>query len=253
MSSTARPRSRRSSPARSRTRGPAVATPGSSATSRHCWRPASRSPTEPDNEEGPAYAGPSSYRPASALAGADLLAGRRGRDGCLGRRGRRGRLLDREEEAAHRRQEGAHPVHLLRYDPAGVLQLHVSVLVGLGQRLVYLVEPAVHGPPDDARLDAVREDLPVVLLEPERRPVRDVVRQGRQEQQPDPAGPGRRVETEVQLVREDVVATRDQQHHEERDRHRAQTGPDGYVAGALEQVMGRLVLHEAGLDERVEQ
>src|ERR1019366_2345205 len=68
MSSTARPSSRPFPPAPSRTSGPAVATPGSSATSRRCSKPARHSRTDLPRR-GPVRAGPPPFRPPAALSG----------------------------------------------------------------------------------------------------------------------------------------------------------------------------------------
>src|SRR5215208_4447106 len=88
-----------------------------------------------------------------------------------------GRLLDREEEALHRGCQRAEAVHLPRYHPARVLQRQrVTVIVDRAERLVHLVEPAVRSPLDDAGLRAVREHLPVVLLQTEADARREVVR-----------------------------------------------------------------------------
>src|SRR3712207_8650915 len=47
----------------------------------------------------------------------------------------------------------------------------------------------------------------------------DVVGQRRQDQQPDAADPGHRVEADVELVGDDVVAAGDRRHEEEREGH----------------------------------
>ena len=56
----------------------------------------------------------------------------------------------------------------------------MAVLVDRAERLVHLDELAVGQPLDDAGLDAVREDLPVVLLQPQADPVGEAVRERRQ-------------------------------------------------------------------------
>ncbi len=128
----------------------------------------------------------------------------------------------------------------------------MPVRVHRTQRLVHLDELAVRETPDDAGLDAVLEHLAVVLLEPEADAVGQHVRQCRQEDDADAAGPGHGVEADVELVGDDVVATGDQEPHVEGQRHGAQGGAHRHVARTLEQVVGGGVAGHLALDHRVE-
>src|SRR5215207_9511582 len=181
-----------------------------------------------------------------------------GRAGELGGLGAPRRLLDlrwtlhREEESAHGPPGGAELVHLLRDRGARVVEVDVAVLVRLAEWLVHLDERPGRQPLDDAGLDAVREHLAVVHLQAQADPVRNVESQRRYYQQSDPTQPGHRVEADVELLGDDVVAAGNPEHGVERDRHRAERGAGRHVTRALEQVVVCPVLGEPFLQERVE-
>ncbi len=110
----------------------------------------------------------------------------------------------------------------------------VLVFVHGPQWLMHLDERAMRQPSNDAGLDPVGEYLPIVALQAEADVVGQVVGQRRQQQQRDARYPDERVDGQMQRVRDDIIATGDQQHQEKRDGHHPQRGTDRSVPGSLQ-------------------
>src|SRR4051812_49417147 len=109
-------------------------------------------------------------------------------------------LLDRLEEAADRPACPTDVVHPLRHRSAAIGQRAVAVAVDRAQGLVHLDELAGGQPTDDAGLDAVLQDLAVVLLQAQTDAVRGDVDDRWEDHDADAADPGHRVEADVELV-----------------------------------------------------
>ena len=130
-------------------------------------------------------------------------------------------------------------------------KLAASGAIGGAERLVRLDEPTVGHEPDDASLHAAGQHLPVVLLQAQADSIGEVVGQRRQDDQPDPAGPGHRVRTDVESGRDDVAGAGGRQHEIEHGCHGAQAGPGRHVPGTLEQMVVLCVPVAPRFDERI--